>query len=83
MPSDRSRRGAASPIPAETNVAKFPNPLDGQVSFALWPGQNPNLHRLGIYQFEIEATPLDQAMWAAFFQVGSLPPSPLSYRHLN
>ncbi|MGO9238674.1 MAG: hypothetical protein ACLP4V_32950 [Methylocella sp.] len=56
---------AASAIPAETNVAKVPNPLDGQVSLALWPGQDPNLHRLGIYEFEIEATPLYQAMRAA------------------
>ena len=59
------RATAASAIPAETNVAKVPNTPDGQVPFALWPGQDPNLHRLGIYEFEIEATPLDQALRAA------------------
>ena len=59
------RATAASAIPAETNVAKVPNPLDGQVSLALWPGQDPNLHRLGIYEFEIEATPLYQAVRTA------------------
>jgi hypothetical protein len=61
------RRGAlakaAPAIPAETSVAKVPNTPDGQ--FALWPGQDPNDHRLGLYEFEIEATPLDQALWAA------------------
>ncbi|MGC2224641.1 MAG: hypothetical protein WA624_20940 [Methylocella sp.] len=53
----------APAISAETSVAKVPNTSDGQ--FALWPGQDPNVHRLGIYEFEIEATSLDQALWAA------------------
>lgn len=61
------RRGVlpkvAPAISAETSVAKLPNTPDGQ--FALWPGQDPNVHRLGIYEFEIEATSLDQALWAA------------------
>jgi hypothetical protein len=65
------RRGAlakaAPTIPAERSVAKVPNAPDGQIPFALWPGQDPNEHRLGIYEFEIEATPLDQALWAAEF----------------
>ena len=50
-------------ISAETSVAKVPNTPDGE--FALWPGQDPNVHRLGIYEFEIEAIPLDKALWDA------------------
>lgn len=47
-------------------IMDVPNPLDGQLSLALWRGNDPNLHRLGgIYQFEIEATPLNQALRAA------------------
>jgi len=61
------RRGVLPKVapanPAETSVAKVPNTPDGQ--FALWPGQDPNVHRLGFYEFEIEATSLDQALWAA------------------
>jgi len=53
----------APAISAETSIAKVPNTPDGQ--FALWPGQDPNVHRLGFYEFEIEATPLDKALWAA------------------
>jgi hypothetical protein len=61
------RRGVLPKVapanPAETSVANVPNTPDGQ--FALWPGQDPNVHRLGFYEFEIEATSLDQALWAA------------------
>ena len=56
------RATAASAIPAESNVANVPNTPDGQIPLPLWPGQDPNLHRLGIYEFGIEAIPLYQAM---------------------
>jgi hypothetical protein len=58
------RATAASSISAEPNIAKVPNAPDGQNPLALWPGQDPNLHQLGIYEFEIEATPLYQALSA-------------------
>lgn len=55
---------AAPAIPAETSVAKDPTTPDGQVSLALWPAQDPNLHKLGIYKFRIEASQLEHALWA-------------------
>jgi hypothetical protein len=61
------RATAASAFPSETSVAKVPNAPDGQIPLALWPGQDPNLHKLGIYKFEIEATQLNQALRAAVF----------------
>jgi hypothetical protein len=52
-------------IPAERSEAKVPNAPDGQIPLGLWPEQDPNLHQLGIYKFEIEANKLNQVLRAA------------------
>jgi hypothetical protein len=38
---------------------------DGQIPLGLWPDQDPNLHQVAIYKFEIEATQLNQVLRAA------------------
>jgi hypothetical protein len=52
-------------FPAEQSVAEVSNTPDGQISLGLWPDQDPNLHRVGIYKFEIEATQLNQVLSSA------------------
>jgi len=42
--------------------SKVPSTPDGQIPLGLWPDQDPNLHRVGIYKFEIDATNFDQAL---------------------
>ena len=38
---------------------------DGQIPLEIWPDQDPNLHQMGIYKFEIEANKLKKVLKAA------------------
>ena len=49
----------------EPAIPAGPSTPDGQIPLGLWPDQDPNLHRVGIYKFEIEATQLNQVLRAA------------------
>jgi|GEM_PF-4971388 len=49
----------------EPAIPAGPSTPDGQIPLGLWPDQDPNLHRVGIYKFEIDATELNQVLRAA------------------
>ncbi len=51
----------APPTPAEQCIS-VPNMPNGQKALPLWPDRDPNLHRVGIYEFEIEATKLKKIL---------------------
>jgi hypothetical protein len=49
----------------EPEIPAVPSTPDGQIPLGLWPDQDPNLHRVGIYKFEIEAHKLNQVLRSA------------------
>ena len=49
----------------EPAIPAVPSTPDGQIPLGLWPEQDPNLHQVGIYKFEIEANKLNQVLRAA------------------
>src|ERR1700730_382823 len=51
----------APPTPVEQSIS-VPNTPNGQKALPLWPDRDPNLHRVGIYEFEIEATKLKKVV---------------------
>ena len=66
----------APAIFAEQSEAKVPDASDGQTPLSLSPDRDANLHRDGIYQFEIEAIQLNKVLkatalptWGARFLV--------------
>ena len=63
----------APAISAEQSVAGVPNAPNSQTSIELWPDRDPNLHRGGIYEFEIEATKLKKVLKAAVLPKSGAP----------
>ena len=49
----------------EPAIPAVPSTPDGQIPLRLWPEQDPNLHQVGIYKFDIEANKLNQVLRAA------------------
>jgi hypothetical protein len=60
-------------IPRERSEAKVPNAPNGQTSLSLWPDRDPNLYRVGIYEFQIEANKLKKGLKAAVLPKSSAP----------
>ena len=63
----------APAIFAEQSEAKVPDASDGQTPLSLSPDRDANLHRDGIYQFEIEAIQLNKVLKATVLPTWGAP----------
>jgi hypothetical protein len=70
-------------ISLERSKATVPNAPTGQTSLSLWPDRDPNLYRVGIYEFKIGANKLKKLSVTRPSRGGRRRSSSLRYQALH